>query len=305
MTDDARAIGAVPSAATGGYGPSVIPAWELRDVWFSYPSAPSGSDSGAPGEGPAGRSAARAATPSMSPTSATVLQNLSLSGRSGEFVTLLGPSGCGKSTVLRLLAGIATPASGDVRVAGTAADHVVGRCAYQPQGPTLLPWKTCLENAVLGATVAGVDRETARRQATAQFARFGLRGYESAWPSALSGGMAQRLALLRAFLMPGEVLLLDEPLGALDAITRRELQLWLEGVWEADGRTVVMVTHDLDEALLLSDRVLVLSARPARVVADVPVTLPRTRTETDLLTAEGTTLKTRVLAALRGSEGDR
>ena len=147
----------------------------------------------------------------------------------------------------------------------------------QPQRDTLLPWKRCLDNALLGAVVAGVPDHEARARAAALWDRFGLTGYENAWPGELSGGMRQRLALLRAFLVPREVILLDEPLGALDAITRRDLQVWLEQVWEADRRAVLLVTHDVDEAILLSDRVVVLSDRPARVVADLQVPLARPR----------------------------
>ena len=228
-----------------------------------------------------------------------VLDGLTLAAEPGQFVALVGPSGCGKSTVLRVLAGLLRPDGGEAFVAGAPVTGRPGACALQPQRDTLLPWKRCLDNAVLGARVAGMPLEQAREQALALWDRFGLTGYEDAWPADLSGGMRQRLALLRAFLSPREVILLDEPLGALDAITRRDLQVWLEGVWDTDPRTVLLVTHDVDEALLLSDRVVVLSDRPARVVADVEVTLPRPR---DAMTVAGEafgSLRAEVLDALR------
>jgi ABC-type nitrate/sulfonate/bicarbonate transport system ATPase subunit len=206
-----------------------------------------------------------------------VLDGLSLSARPGEFVSLIGPSGCGKSTVLRVLAGLLVPDSGAACIAGRSVVGRPGAATMQPQRDTLLPWKRCLDNALLGAVVAGVPAQRARADAAMLWDRFGLTGYEHAWPGELSGGMRQRLALLRAFLVPREVILLDEPLGALDAITRRDLQVWLEEVWEEDRRSVLLVTHDVDEAILLSDRVVVLSDRPAHLVADVAVALARPR----------------------------
>ncbi len=228
-----------------------------------------------------------------------VLEGLSLAARPGEFVSLLGPSGCGKSTVLRVLAGLLVPAEGAAHVGGSSTLGNPGLCAFQPQRDTLLPWLRCLDNAVLGAVVAGVPPEQARAEATARAERFGLGGYLDAWPSSLSGGMRQRLALLRAFLTPGEVLLLDEPLGALDAITRRDLQGWLEGVWDSDQRTVLLVTHDVDEAVVLSDRVVVLSDRPARVMADLPVDLPRPREDELVTSPDFLALRTAAIRALR------
>lgn len=217
-----------------------------------------------------GDRAGEAATP--------VLDGVTLSAQPGEFVSVLGPSGCGKSTVLRVLAGLLVPDEGSATVGGTSVVGRPGACTMQPQRDTLLPWKRAMDNAVLGAVVAGVPARQAQESAARLWDRFGLTGYERAWPGELSGGMRQRLALLRAFLVPRPLILLDEPLGALDAITRRDLQVWLEQVWEADRRSVLLVTHDVDEAILLSDRVVVLSDRPARVLADIAVGLPRPRT---------------------------
>jgi ABC-type nitrate/sulfonate/bicarbonate transport system ATPase subunit len=193
-----------------------------------------------------------------------VLDGVSLAVQAGEFVSVVGPSGCGKSTLLRLLAGLDTPERGALLLGG--APPRPGRAAYLPQRDALLPWRRALDNAVLAAVVGGVDPTAAEQRARALLGPFGLAGFERAWPSQLSGGMRQRLALLRTFLSPAGALLLDEPFGALDAITRRRLQGWLEGVWLDDRRTVVLVTHDVEEALLLADRVVVLSPRPAAVV---------------------------------------
>jgi ABC-type nitrate/sulfonate/bicarbonate transport system ATPase subunit len=173
-----------------------------------------------------------------------------------------------------------------------------GLVAYQPQHDLLLPWRRVLANASLGAEVAGVGRDLARTEAAARFNRFGLAGFERAWPAMLSGGMRQRVALLRTFLVPRPVLLLDEPLGALDALTRRSMQEWLQEVWTEDGRTVLLVTHDVEEALLLADRVLVLSARPGRVVLDRPVSFVRPRRASLVTDPEFVDAKRQLLEAL-------
>jgi ABC-type nitrate/sulfonate/bicarbonate transport system ATPase subunit len=204
----------------------------------------------------------------MGPPPVEALEPIDLDIAEGQITAFIGRSGCGKSTLLRILAGLLDPTSGEVQV---------GPTAYQPQRDALLPWRRVLGNATLGAEVAGVPKPQAREQAMELVERFELSGFERAWPRELSGGMRQRVALLRTFLVPRPVLLLDEPLGALDAITRAEMQTWLEGVWQSDGRTIVLVTHDVEEALRLADRVIVLSPRPGRVVLDLPVEVPRPR----------------------------
>lgn len=204
------------------------------------------------------------------------LQDVDLQVGVGEFVAVVGPSGCGKSTLLRVLAGL-TPTGATVtgRAETTLVHPAGGRAtAWMPQRDGLLPWRRALPNALVGARIAGIDRSVADARARELFDEFGLSGFERAWPHELSGGMRQRLALLRTCLPGRPVLLLDEPFGALDAITRRRMNAWLAGLDLAGhGRAVVLVTHDVDEALLLANRVVVLSDRPGRVVLDL--TAPR------------------------------
>lgn len=195
-----------------------------------------------------------------------VLNDISLTAEAGECVALLGPSGCGKSTLLRILAGLVQPTSGSVRVDGRDIGARPGTVAYMPQSDTLLPWRRALDNATLGAELLGHDRSDSRARATELFERLGLAGFERAWPAQLSGGMRQRVALLRTVLTDLPVLALDEPFAALDAITRRELQGWLADLLSLTQRTTLLVTHDIDEALRLADRVVVMSPRPGAMV---------------------------------------
>ena len=238
------------------------------------------------------------------PPPAVALAGASLDAREGGFTALIGPSGCGKSTILKALAGLLRPSQGRVLIGGEEVSGQPGRVAYMPQGSALLPWRRVRDNATLGAEVSGLSRQQARQRAEPLFERFGLAGFEDSWPSQLSGGMRQRLALLRTFLIPKPVLLLDEPLGALDAITRRSMQGWLQDVWQTDGRTVLLVTHDVEEALILADVIYVMSARPGRVVERVEVALPRPRTTQDTTTATFMGLKAHILAALEGAGGE-
>jgi ABC-type nitrate/sulfonate/bicarbonate transport system ATPase subunit len=203
----------------------------------------------------------------------------------GEFVAVLGPSGCGKSTLLRVIAGLIEPTRGLVHIDGRDVAGRTGCTAYQPQRDALLPWRRVVANAALGAELAGTPKPQARARATEVLTRFGLGGFERAWPAQLSGGMRQRVAVARSFLVGRRPLLLDEPFGALDALTRRQLYGWLEEVWEAEEhrRSALLVTHDVDEALTLADRVVVMSARPGRVVAEERVGFERPR-RPDLLT---------------------
>jgi len=226
------------------------------------------------------------------------LRHISLAVGEGAFVSIVGPSGCGKSTLLRILAGLLIPSTGEARIGTETVLGRPGLVGYMPQRDLLLPWRRVRDNATLGAEMSDVPRSEARAAAAALYERFGLAGFERAWPSQLSGGMRQRLALLRTFLVPRQTLLLDEPFGALDAITRREMHAWLQDVWHEDGRTVLLVTHDIDEALSLSDAVYVMSPRPGEIVRRIDVPIARPRTTRDLTAAEFVALKADVLEAL-------
>src|ERR687895_417024 len=204
------------------------------------------------------------------------LERLDLSVASGEVVAVVGPSGCGKSTLLELVAGLQEPDAGRVTVAGAPeAAERRSRCAYMPQQDLLLPWRDALGNAALALECQGVPRPEARRRAAPLFERFGLAEFEHVRPAELSGGMRQRVAFLRTLLPGRPVLLLDEPFGALDSITRAAMQEWLAEALPREPRTAVLVTHDVREALYLGDRVAVLSPRPGRVVLELDVPFER------------------------------
>jgi NitT/TauT family transport system ATP-binding protein len=218
----------------------------------------------------------------------TALAGVDLELRSGELTAVVGPSGCGKSTLLELMAGLQEPDEGVVERRAA--------CAYMPQRDLLLPWRDALGNAALALECQGVARKEARRRAVPLFERFGLARFEGTRPAGLSGGMRQRVAFLRTLLQGRPVLLLDEPFGALDAITRADLREWLAGALAEEPRTVLLVTHDVEEAVFLADRIVVLSPRPGRVVADFEVDLQRPRSVT---APEFTELKARALEALQ------
>ena len=206
-----------------------------------------------------------------------VLDGIDLHVSDGELVSVIGPSGCGKSSLLNVIAGLQDPESGAVYVDGVPTDNRLGLAGYMHQDDLLMPWRTVLDNTILGLEVQGVPRKEARARALMHFDAFGLAGYEKQRPYALSGGMRQRASLLRTVLMDRDIILLDEPFGALDALTRSQMQQWLMGLWESLNKTILLVTHDIEEALLLSDRIYVLSSRPARVNTVVDVDLPRPR----------------------------
>lgn len=234
------------------------------------------------------------------PGTGPVLDGVSVEVALGEFVAIVGPSGCGKSTLFGVLAGLEAPDAGRVLVDGRDATGDVGPFAYMPQQDLLFPWRTVLDNTALGLEVAGVSRAQARRRAGELFDPFGLAGFERARPAELSGGMRQRAALLRTVVQDRPVLLLDEPFGALDSLTRADMQAWLEGVRTTIDRSIVMITHDLREAVYLADRVVVLGPRPTRVVREIAVDLPRPRERGIVTTPPFAELEEQVLGALRG-----
>ena len=230
-----------------------------------------------------------------------VVERLRLDLAAHDVVGLVGPSGCGKSTLLELIAGLQEPTEGQISVGGESPPGArLSRCAFMPQRDLLLPWYTAIDNAALALRNRGASRAESRRAAAGLFERFGLAGFERARPGKLSGGMRQRVAFLRTLLSGKPVLLLDEPFASLDAITRAEMQQWLAGALEADPRTVLLVTHDVEEALYLCDRVAILSARPARVLDTLPAISPRSRDRDAAVTApEFARLRERALRALR------
>lgn len=206
-----------------------------------------------------------------------VLQGISLEVQEGEFVALIGPSGCGKSTLFNVLMGLVPADEGEIRLKGRAVPHLQRRAAYMIQKDLLLPWRTVLQNTLLYPEILGHDLPRAEARARELLQEVGLAGFEHAWPYTLSGGMRQRVALARTLMSGLPVLLLDEPFGALDALTRRRMQQLLLKLWQHYRPTILFVTHDVEEALLLADRVGVLTARPARIREMVQVRVPRPR----------------------------
>ena len=218
---------------------------------------------------------------------------------------LVGPSGCGKSTLLELIAGLQEPSRGEVEVAAaTSAGERLSHCALMPQRDLLLPWLSAIDNAALALRNRGVRRGEARRQAEQLFERFGLAGFERARPSELSGGMRQRVAFLRTLIAGKPVLALDEPFASLDAITRAEMQRWLAGALDVDPRTAVLVSHDVEEALYLCDSVVVLSARPARMITRLSAPAPRAADRDESVTDPAfVTVREHAMQALREGAG--
>ncbi|MBI2430709.1 MAG: ABC transporter ATP-binding protein [Candidatus Levybacteria bacterium] len=198
-----------------------------------------------------------------------VFSSLSLYINQGEFVSIIGPSGCGKTTILNIIAGLEKETAGTVHI-----DKIPG---YMLQKPLLLPWKTTLENVMLGLTLRQVSEKKARQLAYDMLKKFKLSEYANYYPHTLSGGMAQRVALLRTVLFNNQFLLMDEPFGALDALTRLSMQMWLLNLWQTYKSSVLFVTHDIWEAILLSDRIYVLSSSPATIIKEVNIDLSRPR----------------------------
>ncbi len=205
------------------------------------------------------------------------VERIDLSIAAGEFVTLLGPSGCGKSTLLMMIGGLETPTRGRIEIGGRTVTGPRPDIGVMFQDSTLLPWKSALDNVLFPFQITGRGTRGHRDRAAALLRRVGLGGFEGKRPSQLSGGMRQRVALCRALIDEPDLLLMDEPFSALDAITRDEMNVVLMDLWQQFRKTVIFVTHSLREAVFLSDRVLVMSRRPGRIIADVPITLPRPR----------------------------
>ncbi|WP_349963235.1 ABC transporter ATP-binding protein [Rhizobium sp. ZPR3] len=226
------------------------------------------------------------------------VKGVDLSLERGEFITLIGPSGSGKSTLFNMIAGLLPPdADGSIvfdgRIQGQG--ELLGKVSFMPQRDLLLPWRTVLDNAIVALEIEGVKKRIARDRARALFPEFGLAGFEDKYPHELSGGMRQRVALMRTFLFERDLLLLDEPFGALDALTRSMMQLWLLDIWARHKRTVLFITHDIDEAILLGDKVAVMSTRPGSIKYSETIDLPRPRESALATTAEFGAIKRRLL----------
>jgi len=228
-----------------------------------------------------------------------VLEKITLSARAQEFICIVGPSGCGKTTLLRILAGLLVPSSGEVRFGGEKLARPRRRIGFEFQEANLMPWRTAIENIVLPLELEGVPLEHAQARALELIELMGLEGFEASLPRDLSGGMAQRVAIGRALVHEPELLLLDEPLGSLDALTRERMGTELLRVWEAQRAAVIMVTHSITEAVLLADRVLVLSERPAKIVLDLAIPIVRPRSLELTYTPLFGQLASRVRSAIR------
>ena len=207
------------------------------------------------------------------------LDDVSFQVCQGEFVCVVGPSGCGKSTLLRVIGGLLSPTSGQVYLRGEPLNGPCGEVGIVFQKANLMPWRTAMHNITLPLEIQGLDATLAQQQATDLIRLVGLEGFEQNYPHELSGGMAQRVAIARALIQDPEILLLDEPFGSLDALTRERMNLELLRIWETHRKTVVMVTHNIQEAILLADRVIVMTARPGQITVNLPVTLPRPRSQ--------------------------
>ncbi len=231
-----------------------------------------------------------------------ILQNLNLSIKNGEFVTVLGPSGSGKSTIFQLIGGLQAPHTGSIILEGNNITGNRGHISYMPQNPSLFPWRTIIQNVVLGQELhAKKDYELAMEM----LRKAGLLEYRDSFPHELSGGMKQRVAFLRALLSPQPIICLDEPFSALDELTRQEMQLWLLSIWEQYKKTIIFVTHNIEEALFLSDRILVLSDKPARIKQEVIVPFSRPRNEEIMFSGEFLRYKKRIHDFLKVKVGQK
>ncbi|MGG0643466.1 ABC transporter ATP-binding protein [Sporosarcina gallistercoris] len=227
-----------------------------------------------------------------------VLQNISLSVKEGEFVSIVGPSGSGKSTIFQLIGGLYSPDGGTISLDGSVLNNSQGHISYMPQSPALFPWRTVLQNVEVSAEIAGTGID--RSQTLQLIKNAGLSGYEDAYPSELSGGMKQRVSFIRSLNAPQSIICLDEPFSALDEFTRLEMQQWLLSIWETNRKSILFITHAIDEALFLSDRILVLSDKPAVVKKEIIVPFSRPRSEELLLSDTFLALKREIYSLLRG-----
>jgi len=235
----------------------------------------------------------RSVSQSFGETQALVSTDLDIGP--GEFVSVVGPSGCGKSTMFNIIAGVLAPSAGRVMIDGKDVTGSAGHVGYMLQKDLLLPWRTVIDNIVLSAVLKGGASAAQRAEGAMLARRYGLGDFINHYPAALSGGMRQRVALMRTLAMHRDVMLLDEPFGALDSQTRLSMQQWLLSVWTQEKRTIIFVTHDIDEAVFLADRVVVMTPRPGRIREILPVAIERPRPMKCLTSPEFSRLKARIL----------
>ncbi|QXM07430.1 ABC transporter ATP-binding protein [Crassaminicella indica] len=228
-----------------------------------------------------------------------VLENINLYVNKGEFVSIIGPSGCGKSTLFHIITKLEKAYEGLVEIDGEPLEKSNQRASYMHQKDLLMPWRTLIDNVILPLEIQGKNKREAKKEVKKYFDTFGLEGFEQAYPNELSGGMRQRAALLRTFLVDSELLLLDEPFGALDAINRSKMQEWLLDIWRQFKRSVLFITHDIEEAIYLSDRIYVLSQRPARVLKEVRISFERPRKKDIVVTESFLNYKKILMDALK------
>ena len=226
-----------------------------------------------------------------------VLQDVSFHVDDGEFVSIVGPSGSGKSTLFQLIGGLYSPDNGTIKLDGKNVNNSRGHISYMPQNPSLFPWRTILQNVLLSSEIAG-QKDTGL--ALELIEKAGLAGYEQAYPHELSGGMKQRVAFIRCLNSPQSIICLDEPFSALDEFTRFEMQEWLLAIWKEYQKSILFITHNIDEALYLSDRILILSDKPASIKKEIIVPFQRPRTEDIFLSEQFMKLKREIHNELRG-----
>lgn len=228
-----------------------------------------------------------------------ILRDINLNVNDGQFVSIIGPSGSGKTTLYKMIGGLESIDQGEILLDGKSLHTMRGQVAYMPQQASLLPWYTVERNVALALQISGVTKKEALTQARHWLDKVGLSAYKDEYPHKLSGGMSQRVSFLRALLSPQKLMLLDEPFGALDALTRLHMQQWLLSLWEQNKRSVLFVTHSIDEALMLSDRIIVISSHPATVIDEIEVPFARPRQEAIWSTEQFNTLKQSIYEQLR------
>ena len=224
-----------------------------------------------------------------------ILNSIDFHMNDGEFVSLIGPSGCGKSTLLNIISGLDNPNNGEIIINDIESKNRLGKLSFMHQKDLLLPWKTVLDNAILGLEIQNGNKNTSQKRALELLDTFGLKGYENYYPNQISGGMRQRASFLRTILTNKKILLLDEPFSALDSITRSQMQKWLLKLWEQFNKTILLVTHDIDEAIFLSDRIYVMQNNTTNSIQIINVELPRPRTREIVLESSFIKIKKAIL----------